>query len=183
MKSLSHDTGCAVHNKALVNTMTKLTTYAHLLSSSLTLLSGSVSAFQAAISSFSIPQRGGRPTTMVIHSTNEAETSASSISISSLSSQEILDQYDTFLLDMWGVLHNGSEPYEGVLEAVKELKREGKKMIILSNSSKRRENSHKMLTKRKYYSICRYCCLCCLLLLSSWLIFHSTTSNTNNEHT
>lgn len=54
---------------------------------------------------------------------------------------------------MWGVMHNGSEPYEGVLEAVKELKRAGKKMIILSNSSKRKENSHKMLKKRKYYSI------------------------------
>lgn len=55
---------------------------------------------------------------------------------------------------MWGVMHNGSEPYEGVLEAVKELKRVGKKMIILSNSSKRRENSHNMLTKREYYLLC-----------------------------
>ncbi len=52
---------------------------------------------------------------------------------------------------MWGVMHNGSEAYEGVLEAVKELKQAGKKMIILSNSSKRRENSHKMLTKRECY--------------------------------
>lgn len=87
---------------------------------------------------------------MAIHSTNDAassDTTTTTTSISSLSSQEILDQYDTFLLDMWGVMHNGSEPYEGVLEAVKELKRVGKKMIILSNSSKRRENSHKMLAK------------------------------------
>ena len=99
---------------------------------------------------------------MAIHSTNEAASSetSSSISISSLSSQEILDQYDTFLLDMWGVMHNGSEPYEGVLEAVKELKRAGKKMIILSNSSKRKENSHKMLKKRKYYVLCRFSCFC-----------------------
>ena len=76
---------------------------------------------------------------------------------------------------MWGVMHNGSEPYEGVLEAVKELKRAGKKMIILSNSSKRKENSHKMLKKRKFSSpLCLWSfCLCCLL---TWLILQSTTS-------
>ena len=75
---------------------------------------------------------------------------------------------------MWGVMHNGSEPYEGVLEAVKELKRAGKKMIILSNSSKRKENSHKMLKKRKFSSLCLWSfCLCYLL---TWLILQSTTS-------
>lgn len=58
-----------------------------------------------------------------------------------------MDNYDTFLLDMWGVMHNGTEPYQGVLQAVEELKKAGKKMIILSNSSKRRENSEKMLVK------------------------------------
>ena len=149
--------------------MTKLTTYAHLLSTSLTLLSGSVSAFQATT------VHPARSTTMTVHSTNEAASSetTSSISISSLSSQEILDQYDTFLLDMWGVMHNGSEPYEGVLEAVKELKRAGKKMIILSNSSKRKENSHKMLKKRKYSSLCLCSfCLCCLITWLNFAIYH-----------
>ena len=46
-------------------------------------------------------------------------------------------------------MHNGSEPYEGVLQTVEELKKAGKKLIILSNSSKRRENSEKMLIKRE----------------------------------
>lgn len=46
-------------------------------------------------------------------------------------------------------MHNGTEPYQGVLQAVEELKKAGKKMIILSNSSKRRENSEKMLVKRE----------------------------------
>lgn len=137
----------------LSSTMTKLTTYAHLL---LSAGGSSVSAFQAA-ASLSSSFTTGRATTMAIHSsTNKAASSETTSTtttttsiIRSLSSQEILDQYDTFLLDMWGVMHNGSEPYEGVLEAVQELKRVGKKMIILSNSSKRRENSHKMLEKRK----------------------------------
>mmetsp|Transcript_8869 Transcript_8869/g.16241 ORF Transcript_8869/g.16241 Transcript_8869/m.16241 type:complete len:408 (+) Transcript_8869:37-1260(+) len=67
--------------------------------------------------------------------------------IDGISSPVLLEKYDTFLLDMWGVMHNGSEPYEGVLKTVEELKKAGKKMIILSNSSKRRENSEKMLVK------------------------------------
>ncbi len=77
-------------------------------------------------------------------------------------------------------MHNGSEPYEGVLEAVKELKRAGKKMIILSNSSKRKENSHKMLKKRKYSSLLLWpSCLCCLL---TWLTFCNLLLQNTNEH-
>jgi HAD superfamily hydrolase (TIGR01450 family) len=61
--------------------------------------------------------------------------------------RELTEDYDIFLLDMWGVMHNGSQPYKGVLETVQELKAAGKDMIILSNSSKRTSNSVKMLTK------------------------------------
>mmetsp|Transcript_4387 Transcript_4387/g.12109 ORF Transcript_4387/g.12109 Transcript_4387/m.12109 type:complete len:377 (-) Transcript_4387:2794-3924(-) len=60
---------------------------------------------------------------------------------------EIANKYDTFLLDMWGVMHDGHQPYEGVLEVVQKLKEQDKKLIILSNSSKRRDNSEKMLRK------------------------------------
>lgn len=61
--------------------------------------------------------------------------------------QSISSSYEIFLLDMWGVMHNGSKPYEGVIETVQKLKEEGKRMIILSNSSKRVGNAHKMLKK------------------------------------
>lgn len=61
--------------------------------------------------------------------------------------REIVDDYDIFLLDMWGVMHDGSRPYEGVLEVVKKLRQAGKSLIILSNSSKRKENSVRMLQK------------------------------------
>lgn len=60
---------------------------------------------------------------------------------------KIVDDYDVFLLDMWGVMHDGIQPYEGVPEVVQKLKEAGKKLIILSNSSKRRANSVKMLKK------------------------------------
>jgi HAD superfamily hydrolase (TIGR01459 family) len=58
-----------------------------------------------------------------------------------------VDHYDVFLLDMWGVLHDGSRPYDGVLEAIQELKRRGKTLMILSNSSKRYDNSVQNLQK------------------------------------
>eukprot|EP00977_Amphora_coffeiformis_P003714 scaffold717_cov158-Amphora_coffeaeformis.AAC.2 len=61
--------------------------------------------------------------------------------------RDLVDDYDLFLLDMWGVMHDGSRPYDGVLDVVQRLRAAGKRLIILSNSSKRRDNSVKMLTK------------------------------------
>lgn len=61
--------------------------------------------------------------------------------------RQLVDSYDVFVLDMWGVLHDGSQPYEGVLECLAQLKQHGKQLIILSNSSKRQSNSLKMLEK------------------------------------
>ncbi len=61
--------------------------------------------------------------------------------------RNIVDDYDVFLLDMWGVMHDGIQPYQGVPEVVQKLKDANKKLIILSNSSKRRTNSVKMLHK------------------------------------
>lgn len=58
-----------------------------------------------------------------------------------------LSDYSTYLLDMWGVMHNGSTPYDGVLNTVKEIRKAGKEIIILSNSSKRTDNAIKTLTK------------------------------------
>ncbi len=49
----------------------------------------------------------------------------------------------------YSVMHNGKEPYDGVIQAIRGLKDAGKKLIILSNSSKRRDSSETMLTKRK----------------------------------
>lgn len=48
---------------------------------------------------------------------------------------EITNQYDGFILDQFGVLHNGSNGLEGAPELVADLAAKGKKLIILSNSS------------------------------------------------
>jgi HAD superfamily hydrolase (TIGR01459 family) len=44
--------------------------------------------------------------------------------------------YDTFLIDQWGVLHDGQRPYPGVLDCLDQLRRADKQVIVLSNSGK-----------------------------------------------
>lgn len=52
---------------------------------------------------------------------------------------DISDSYMGFIIDQWGVLHNGEKVYDGVIECLKELKARKKHVIILSNSGKRAE--------------------------------------------
>lgn len=47
--------------------------------------------------------------------------------------------YDVFLLDQFGVLHDGSAPYPGVLACLKALQAAGKRIIVLSNSGTRQQ--------------------------------------------
>lgn len=49
---------------------------------------------------------------------------------------DISDSYMGFIIDQWGVLHDGNKPFDGVVECLKQLKERGKHVIILSNSGK-----------------------------------------------
>ncbi|MBU3736150.1 MAG: TIGR01459 family HAD-type hydrolase [Methylobacterium sp.] len=49
----------------------------------------------------------------------------------------LADCYDTFLIDQWGVLHDGRQPYPGVPDTLRQLQARGKTVVILSNSGKR----------------------------------------------
>ena len=60
---------------------------------------------------------------------------------------DISDSYSGFIIDQWGVLHNGEKPYEGVVECLKELKARKKQIIILSNSGKRADVNKERLKK------------------------------------
>jgi HAD superfamily hydrolase (TIGR01459 family) len=51
--------------------------------------------------------------------------------------RDIAADYDGFLLDLWGVLHDGSQPFSGVLDALVQLKTAGKKLVVLSNAPRR----------------------------------------------
>ena len=58
----------------------------------------------------------------------------------------VADRYAGFVLDQGGVLHDGRAPYPGVLEALAELKRRGKRLVLLSNSGRRVEFSRRHLS-------------------------------------
>ena len=44
--------------------------------------------------------------------------------------------YDGFILDQWGVLHDGSTPYAGAIDCLQQLRAAGKHVVILSNSGR-----------------------------------------------
>lgn len=50
---------------------------------------------------------------------------------------QIADNYDYFILDVWGVIHDGIQAYDGVVERLKYLKGLGKKVCFLSNAPRR----------------------------------------------
>lgn len=50
---------------------------------------------------------------------------------------EIADGYDGFILDLWGVLHDGSAPFPEVVATLGRLKRAGKRLAVLSNAPRR----------------------------------------------
>ena len=54
---------------------------------------------------------------------------------------ELADQYDAFLLDQFGVIHDGKTAYDGAVEAVSALQRLKKKIVIISNSSRRKSDT------------------------------------------
>jgi HAD superfamily hydrolase (TIGR01459 family) len=50
---------------------------------------------------------------------------------------EIAGDYDLFLVDQWGVIHDGETPYPGAIEALRRLRALGRPIVILSNSARR----------------------------------------------
>lgn len=58
---------------------------------------------------------------------------------------EIVDRYDAFLIDQFGVLRDGRGPYPGAAETLVRLKDRGKRVIILSNSGKRSAENDRRL--------------------------------------
>ena len=50
---------------------------------------------------------------------------------------DLVDSFDLFLIDQFGVLHDGMMPYHGTIDCLEKLKANGKGVILLSNSGKR----------------------------------------------
>lgn len=58
----------------------------------------------------------------------------------------LAERYDGFILDLWGVVHDGRRPYPGVAEALGELRRRGKRVAFLSNAPRRSHVVESLLT-------------------------------------
>jgi len=64
--------------------------------------------------------------------------------------KDIIDRYDVFILDQWGVMHNGKEGYSAAIKCVETLYTYNKKLIIISNSSKRQHTTADRLSDFGY---------------------------------
>jgi HAD superfamily hydrolase (TIGR01459 family) len=51
--------------------------------------------------------------------------------------REVAERYDAFIFDVWGVLHDGTKPYDGVLPTLQVLQKVGKPVLLLSNAARR----------------------------------------------
>jgi HAD superfamily hydrolase (TIGR01459 family) len=49
-------------------------------------------------------------------------------------------QYDGFILDLWGVVHDGVAPFPGVLDCMGRLIAAGKRLVLLSNAPRRADD-------------------------------------------
>ena len=60
---------------------------------------------------------------------------------------ELTDKYENYIIDQWGVMHNGISGYKHAIEAIDYLNKNNKKLFIISNSSKRQQSSEERLPK------------------------------------
>jgi HAD superfamily hydrolase (TIGR01459 family) len=51
--------------------------------------------------------------------------------------RSVVDRHDAYILDLWGCVHNGLAPFPGVIDALRQLKRAGKRVLLLSNAPRR----------------------------------------------
>ena len=50
---------------------------------------------------------------------------------------ELIDAFDIFFLDQFGTLHDGHQPYDGAVAALRHIRAGSKRIVLLSNSGKR----------------------------------------------
>jgi HAD superfamily hydrolase (TIGR01459 family) len=58
---------------------------------------------------------------------------------------QLLAGYDGFIVDQWGVLHDGVTPYPGARECVSRLHEAGKRIVVLSNTGQSAERNLRLM--------------------------------------
>ncbi len=61
--------------------------------------------------------------------------------------EEIINHYDNFIIDQWGVMHDGTFGYDHAFNCINILNNNNKNLFIISNSSKRSKSSIDRLPK------------------------------------
>ena len=61
--------------------------------------------------------------------------------------EEIINHYDNFIIDQWGVMHDGTIGYDHAFNSINILTSNNKNLFIISNSSKRSKSSIDKLPK------------------------------------
>jgi HAD superfamily hydrolase (TIGR01459 family) len=56
---------------------------------------------------------------------------------------DVADQYDGFIIDLWGVIHDGITPYPGALACLEKLR--GRPVLLLSNAPRRAQAAQRSL--------------------------------------
>ena len=96
--------------------------------------------------------------------------------------EEIIHEYDIFFIDMWGVLHDGKQPYEHVLNTIQQMKRisniNSKVLILLSNSSKRYHHSIQNLQQLGFQDDDFH-----TVITSGEVTYHMLQQSTNDDET
>ncbi len=59
----------------------------------------------------------------------------------------LAERYDGFILDLWGVIHDGVNPYPGAADCLARLRDAGKRCVLLSNAPRRNFAAEAMLRR------------------------------------
>src|SRR6516164_6350758 len=59
----------------------------------------------------------------------------------------LVPRYDGFILDLWGVVHDGIAPLPGALECLRRLVEAGKRVVLLSNAPRRASDVVERITR------------------------------------
>ena len=59
----------------------------------------------------------------------------------------LAEAFDGFILDQWGVLHDGTQPYAGAAACLARLRAQDKRVVVLSNSGKREDYNLELMRR------------------------------------
>jgi len=62
---------------------------------------------------------------------------------------QIYSKYDTFFIDLWGVIHNGVQIYPGAMNVLENLNKLNKRFVLLSNAPRPSKSVKKYLINLK----------------------------------